>query len=104
MELRYITSGAVETGGRNDLAAWRQRTDGFLWLHVDACDDDTARLLRDGFGFHAAAVEECRQRSTCRRSTATPIIGSSSCTVRSSAGRATSTCCSSGSSSAATRW
>jgi magnesium transporter len=63
MELRYVTPDRVEVGGPGDLAAWRGRRDGFLWLHLDACDDAAAALLREEFGFHPQAIEACRQRS-----------------------------------------
>lgn len=63
MELRYVTPDHVEVGSPGDLTAWRGRRDGFLWLHLDACDDAAAALLRDEFGFHPQAIEACRQRS-----------------------------------------
>lgn len=63
MELRYITPGGVEAGSSADLTSWRGRTDGFLWLHFDACDDVAAATLRDEFGFHPAAIQTCQQRT-----------------------------------------
>jgi Mg2+ and Co2+ transporter CorA len=63
MELRYVTPAGVEAGRPEDLAAWRARTDGFLWLHLDECDDEAARMLREDFGFHPAAIAASRRRS-----------------------------------------
>jgi magnesium transporter len=62
VELRYITPAGVETGDVDLLGAWRNRVDGFLWLHLDHCDDAAETLLRDEFGFHRAAIQSCRQR------------------------------------------
>jgi magnesium transporter len=63
MELRYVTPAGVEVGAPGDLAGWRDRTDGFLWLDLESCDDATAQLLRDSFGAHPQAIQACQQRS-----------------------------------------
>ncbi len=63
MHLRYLTPGGTEVGDADDLAIWRARIDGFVWLDLDACDETAARLLRDEFGFHPQAIEACRHRS-----------------------------------------
>ena len=63
MQLRYVTPSGVEVGSGAELAAWRDRTDGFLWLHLDECDDDGVRMLTEDFGFHPQAVQSCRQRA-----------------------------------------
>jgi magnesium transporter len=63
MHVRYLTPGGAEVGDADDLATWRARRDGFVWLDLDACDDPTARLLREEFGFHPQAIAACRRRS-----------------------------------------
>jgi Mg2+ and Co2+ transporter CorA len=63
VQLRYRSPEGVEVGDGDDLAAWRARTDGFVWLHFDACDDAAAAILREEFGFHPTAVQTCRQRT-----------------------------------------
>jgi Mg2+ and Co2+ transporter CorA len=63
MALRYITPGGVEVGTPEDFEDWRKRSDGFLWADFPACDDDTAALLLDQFGFHPQAVATCRRRT-----------------------------------------
>jgi len=63
MHLRYLTPGGTEVGDADDLAIWRARVDGFVWLDLDACDETAARLLRDEFEFHPQAIEACRHRS-----------------------------------------
>jgi Mg2+ and Co2+ transporter CorA len=63
MHVRYLTPGGAEAGDADDLANWRARRDGFMWLDLDACDDATARLLAAEFGFHPQAIEACRHRS-----------------------------------------
>ncbi|MGH9894801.1 MAG: CorA family divalent cation transporter, partial [bacterium] len=62
MHLRYVTSNGVETGQPDDLASWRLRRDGYLWLDLPACDDAAAELLAD-FGFDHSSIQACRQRS-----------------------------------------
>jgi magnesium/cobalt transport protein CorA len=63
MEVRYVTPGGVEPHEGADLAQLLERTDGFVWVDVPRCDDGAARLLREVFGFHPLAVEECRVRT-----------------------------------------
>jgi magnesium transporter len=60
--LRYITPAGVEIGTSEDLEAWRKRSDGFLWVDFPACDDATAALLLEQFGFHPQAVATCQRR------------------------------------------
>jgi magnesium transporter len=63
MALRYVTPGGVETGSADDFDAWRKRSDGFLWVDFPTCDEATAALLIDEFGFHPQAVATCRRRT-----------------------------------------
>jgi magnesium transporter len=62
MALRYITPTGVEAGTADDFDAWRKRSDGFLWVDFPACDDETAAVLTEQFGFHPQAVATCRRR------------------------------------------
>ena len=62
MALRYITPAGVEVGTPDDFEDWRKRSDGFLWADFPACDDDTAALLLEQFGFHPQAVATCQRR------------------------------------------
>jgi magnesium transporter len=62
MALRYLTPAGAEVGTSDDFEQWRKRSDGFLWADFPACDDDTATLLLDQFGFHPQAVATCRRR------------------------------------------
>lgn len=62
-EVRYITPEGVEDQSAADLAQLLDRTDGFVWVDVPQCDQLAAGLLRDGFGFHPLAVEECMERT-----------------------------------------
>ena len=63
MQLRYVTPAGVEIGQPPDLADWRRRRDGYLWLDLPACDDVASAMLRDGFGFQPQSINACRQRS-----------------------------------------
>jgi Mg2+ and Co2+ transporter CorA len=62
MALRYLTPSGVEVGSADDFDAWRKRSDGFLWVDFPACDEATAELLIEEFGFHPQAVATCRRR------------------------------------------
>jgi magnesium transporter len=62
MALRYLTPTGVEVGAPDDFEQWRKRSDGFLWCDFPSCDDDTAELLLEQFGFHPQAVATCRRR------------------------------------------
>jgi magnesium transporter len=62
MALRYVTPAGVEIGTPNDFDDWRKRSDGFIWADFPSCDDDTAALLREQFGFHPQAVATCQRR------------------------------------------
>jgi magnesium/cobalt transport protein CorA len=62
-EVRYVTPEEVEDHAGSDLAELLDRTDGFVWVDVPQCDGAAAELLRDGFGFHPRAVEECMERT-----------------------------------------
>jgi Mg2+ and Co2+ transporter CorA len=63
MDLRCVTSAGIVVSGATDVAAWRLRRDGFVWLDFEACDDVTATTLRDEFGFHPQAIQACRERT-----------------------------------------
>ena len=63
MALRYLTPAGAEVGATGDFEAWRKRSDGFLWVDFPTCDEPTAKLLVDDFGFHPQAVATCRRRT-----------------------------------------
>ena len=62
-EVRYVTADGVEDHTSADLGELLDRTDGFVWVDIPQCDGVAAALLRDGFGFHPLAVEECLERT-----------------------------------------
>jgi Mg2+ and Co2+ transporter CorA len=71
MHVRYLTPGGAEVGSADDLVEWRGRRDGFMWVDLDACDETTARLLNEEFGFHPQAIStpdgwSPRRRRSCR--------------------------------------
>ena len=65
VEVTFVSAGGgqLRSGGLGDLEAWRQRGDGFVWLHADGCDDDLAVVLRDELGMHPQAVRALQERS-----------------------------------------
>ncbi len=64
-EVLWLTGGKVErhpaTAGA--IEALLARDDGVLWMDIADCDDATAELLTEAFGFHPLAVRDCRARS-----------------------------------------
>ena len=65
VEVTFVPAGGgqLRSGGLGDLEAWRERGDGFVWLHADACDDELAAVLRDQLGMHPQAVQAMQERS-----------------------------------------
>ena len=63
MEVRWITSSGVEDCDAADLPELLTRDDGLLWVDVSSCDEGTARLLADTFGFHDLALRDILQRN-----------------------------------------
>jgi Mg2+ and Co2+ transporter CorA len=63
VDVRWISPSGVEECAWSDVPALRDRDDGFLWLDVHSCDDETARELAGQFGFHALAVRDILERS-----------------------------------------
>jgi magnesium transporter len=63
MDVRWISPSGVEECGWSDVPSLLERDDGFVWIDVPSCDDDTARALADRFGFHALAVRDILERS-----------------------------------------
>jgi magnesium transporter len=63
MEVRWVSDGAVEIHGPEDITDLLDRDGGFVWVDVPECDDAAARTLSEAFGFHPLAVKACRERS-----------------------------------------
>jgi Mg2+ and Co2+ transporter CorA len=63
MHVRYVTPARVEVGESGDLGPWRDRHDGFLWIDLDGCDEESAVMLREEFRFHPQAIQTCRERT-----------------------------------------
>jgi Mg2+ and Co2+ transporter CorA len=63
VQVRWISPPAIELHATRDVKALLERDDGFVWVDVPECDDDSAALLLEVFGFHPLAVKACRERS-----------------------------------------
>ncbi|MEA2546418.1 MAG: magnesium transporter [Chloroflexota bacterium] len=63
MDVRWLTPSAVEGREWSDVPALLERDDGFVWVDVESCDEETATALADRFGFHALAVRDVLERS-----------------------------------------
>jgi hypothetical protein len=46
IDLMFVTPTAVERHPIEDMAALRERADGFVWLDLPQCDEADAKLLR----------------------------------------------------------
>jgi magnesium transporter len=62
-EVRYVTPEGFSAHTTADLTELLARSDGFVWLDIPSCDGAAAELLRDVFGFHPLAIEECMERT-----------------------------------------
>jgi Mg2+ and Co2+ transporter CorA len=63
MDVRWISQSGVEDRGWSVVPSLLERDDGFVWVDVQSCDDDTANALAERFGFHALAVRDILERS-----------------------------------------
>jgi magnesium transporter len=63
VDVRWITSSGVEDCEWSDVPTLLERDDGFVWVDVASCDEETATALADRFGFHALAVRDVLERS-----------------------------------------
>jgi magnesium transporter len=63
MDVRWITPSGIEECGWSDVPTLLEQDDGFVWIDVASCDQETATALADRFGFHALAVQDVLERS-----------------------------------------
>jgi len=63
MEVRLVTEQGVEDRPPEELAALLRRETGLVWLDIPNCDDDSARVLSEVFGFHPLAIRDCVERN-----------------------------------------
>ncbi|WP_305789442.1 CorA family divalent cation transporter [Symbioplanes lichenis] len=64
MEVWWLTPGqGAEARTVAELPELLRREDGFVWVDVAHCWPGDAQVLRDVFGFHALAVQDCVKRN-----------------------------------------
>jgi len=63
MDVRWVSPSGIEDRAWADVPAMLARDDGFVWVDVGSCDEETARALADCFGFHALAMRDVLERS-----------------------------------------
>jgi Mg2+ and Co2+ transporter CorA len=63
MDVWLITDQGIEDRSPVELPALLQRDTGLIWVDIPSCDDEGARALLDGFGFHPLAVRDCVERN-----------------------------------------
>jgi magnesium/cobalt transport protein CorA len=63
MELCWISKAGAEHRPVEDAASLLSSPDGFVWLDVPRSDEAALTLLRDTFGFHPLALQDCTEGS-----------------------------------------
>jgi Mg2+ and Co2+ transporter CorA len=63
VDVLWISDGVVSPKGIDDLPALLDRDDGFVWVDIPECEEGSARVLVEVFGFHEMAVRDCLGRS-----------------------------------------
>lgn len=63
MELCWISEGTTESRAVEEAPALLSSPDGFVWLDVPRSDEAAFALLRDVFGFHPMALQDCTEGS-----------------------------------------
>jgi magnesium/cobalt transport protein CorA len=63
MELCWISGGTTELRSVEEAPALLSSPDGFVWLDVPRSDEAALSLLRDAFGFHPLALQDCTEGS-----------------------------------------
>jgi magnesium/cobalt transport protein CorA len=63
MELCWISKAGAEHRPVEDAASLLSSPDGFVWLDVPRSDETALTLLRDTFGFHPLALQDCTEGS-----------------------------------------
>jgi magnesium transporter len=62
LSVRWISEAGPEECESSDLPSLLERTDGFVWVDVPACDEETAQDLSSLFGFHPLAIRDVLER------------------------------------------
>ncbi|MFF5079415.1 magnesium transporter CorA family protein [Actinoplanes sp. NPDC000266] len=63
MDVHMITAEGIEKHDPQDIGRLLTRTDGFVWVDLDAGTPHTGQVLSEVFGFHPLAVKDCLERN-----------------------------------------
>jgi magnesium transporter len=63
MDVTWIGVDGVTACSVADLPALLERDDGWVWVDVEALDDEARAVLGDVFGFHERAIRDCAERN-----------------------------------------
>ena len=63
VHVRLVTSEGVTEHSTVEIAELQQRGDGFVWVDVAEWSDEAAQVLRERFGCHPLALEDCARRN-----------------------------------------
>ncbi len=62
MDVRVISGERAEAVALSDLPSALVEPGTTVWVDMPECDEESLRVLREVFGFHAVTIWECRQR------------------------------------------
>lgn len=63
MDVFWVSAKGLELHDRSELPTLLARSDGFTWVDIPDCDEEAVATLRDVFGFHPLAIQDCVGRS-----------------------------------------
>lgn len=63
MDVFWVTRNGIERRDATELPALLAADDGFVWVDIPECDDTAVSTLREVFGFHPLAIQDCLSRS-----------------------------------------
>ena len=63
MDVRLIVDGGVEHRPAEELEMLIALQEGLVWVDIPTCDEEAVRVLREVFGFHPLAVQDCVERN-----------------------------------------
>ena len=63
MDVRFITDQGIEDRSAAELGVLLRSDTGLVWVDIPVCDEESARVLLEVFGFHRLAVRDCVERN-----------------------------------------
>jgi Mg2+ and Co2+ transporter CorA len=63
MDVFWVSEKGIERRDAAELPVLLAQSDGFVWVDIPEVDERAAATLRDVFGFHPLAIQDCMTRS-----------------------------------------